>query len=215
MTDLGPTRRRVLATLQDGAGPLSAAVVAERLGLHANSARFHLDALVAAGMAERRRADRDTRGRPTILYAASAAAPSVAPRSYRALAQILVAHLAAQPSPDVAAAQAGESWGRDLARTPGTGRPPRTAAAAARAVVDGLSGVGFEAGVAGRGASTRVDIRPCPFLELVQQHGAVVCAVHRGLMTGLLDELGAPVTVRSLVPFAEPGRCVAELAPAG
>lgn len=215
MTDLGPTRRRVLATLQDGAAPMSAMGVADRLGLHANSARFHLEALVDAGLAERRSADRDTRGRPAILYAASAAAPSVAPRSYRALATILVAHLAAQPSAGVAAAQAGESWGRELARSGATRQAPRSAPAAARAVVDGLSGVGFEAGVAGRGAASRVEIRPCPFLELVQEHGEVVCAVHRGLMTGLLDELGSRVTVESLVPFAEPGRCVAELAPAG
>lgn len=209
MTELGPTRRRVLATLQDSPTPLGAAQLARRLGVHPNSARFHLDALVAAGMAGRTNAQRDAPGRPTILYAASASAPSVAPRGYRALAEILVGHLAAQRSPASEAAAAGEEWGRGLARARAAGRPPRSRAAAARAVVDGLAGVGFDASVSSRGA--RVDIHPCPFLELVQSHGAVVCAVHRGLMTGLLDELDAPVTVDALVPFAAPDRCQATL----
>jgi predicted ArsR family transcriptional regulator len=209
VTELGPTRRRVLATLQDSPTPLGAADVAQRLGVHPNSARFHLDALVAAGMAGRASAERDAPGRPTILYAASASAPSVAPRGYRSLAEILVGHLAAQRSPSTAAAAAGEQWGRGLARSGAAGPPPRSRAAAARAVVDGLAGVGFDATMASRGA--RVEIHPCPFLELVQSHGALVCAVHRGLMTGLLDELDAPVTVGALVPFVAPDRCEATL----
>ena len=114
-TGLGPTRRRVLAALQDAPAPLSAAEVGELLGLHRNSARFHLDALVDSDMAHRAAGERTTVGRPSIVYAASAAAPQVAPRSYRALAQILVRHLQGQARPRAAAEAAGRLWGRELA----------------------------------------------------------------------------------------------------
>ena len=42
--------------------------VADRAGLHPNTARFHLDALVKAGLAMREPQPRDTPGRPNIAY---------------------------------------------------------------------------------------------------------------------------------------------------
>ena len=39
---LGRTRSRVLALMQDVSEPLAADEVAERMGLHPNTARFHL-----------------------------------------------------------------------------------------------------------------------------------------------------------------------------
>ena len=217
-TGLGPTRCRVLAALQDAPAPLSAAEVGELLGLHRNSARFHLDALVDSGMAHRAAAERTTVGRPSIVYAASAAAPQVAPRSYRALAQILVRHLQGQARPRAAAEAAGRLWGRELAAAHSAGptetsHQPLTRREAERAVVAGLESLGFRSQAVRSGTGTRVDIRPCPFLELAQTSGPVVCSVHSGLMAGLLAEVDAPLTLERLVPFATPGTCVAHLAP--
>lgn len=212
---LGPTRRRVLAALQDATAPLSAAEVARPLGLHPNSVRFHLDALVGSGMAHRAAAERTTVGRPSIVYAASAAAPQVAPRSYRTLAQVLVRHLQEQEQPQAAAEAAGALWGRELASTASaaTVHRPATRGEAERAVVTGLESAGFRSQAVRSGAGTRVDIRPCPFLELAEADGPVVCSVHSGLMAGLLAELDAPLALERLVPFATPETCVAQLAP--
>ena len=127
----------------------------------------------------------------------------------RVLAQILARHLEREPSRAAQRAEAaGEAWGRGLA---GSGGAAATEEAAAQAVVDGLATVGFDSTAVAETPGHRVDITPCPFLELAESDGRVVCAVHRGLMTGLLEELDAPLRVESLTPFAEPHRCVARL----
>ena len=206
----GPSRSRVLAVLQDLGGPATAAQVADRLGAHPNTARFHLEALVAAGVVSRQREERTTPGRPRTHYVAEVAAPRATQRSYRLLADILATHVARSAVDPVRdAADAGRTFGRLAAPA---GKRPRSVAAAADLVVDTLSGMGFEsrAGVEGQGA--RIDVTTCPFLEVATQHLDVVCAVHRGLMEGLLEDVGAPVDVESLEPLVGPSHCVARLA---
>ena len=46
-------RREVLRVLRDSMSPLSIAQIAERLDVHPNTVRFHLDALADAGRVER------------------------------------------------------------------------------------------------------------------------------------------------------------------
>lgn len=59
-----------------------------------------------------------------------------------------------------------------------------------------------------------IPLRHCPFQNLAEQHGEVICSVHLGLMQGALTAMRAPVTVDRLDPFVEPDLCVAHLAPA-
>ena len=68
---LGPSRTRVLAGLQATAGDLGAVELAERLALHPNSVRYHLDALHRAGLVERRSDVTGRRGRPQLRYRAA------------------------------------------------------------------------------------------------------------------------------------------------
>src|SRR6516162_10291049 len=83
---LGRSRARVLELLREAAAPLGVQEVAERCGLHPNTARFHLDALVAAGLAIRgpqpnpgvRRL-----GRPAIGYRAAGGDARGAPAGER------------------------------------------------------------------------------------------------------------------------------------
>ena len=51
----------------------------------------------------------------------------------------------------------------------------------------------------------------CPFKDLAESHGAVICSLHLGMLRGALEELRAPVRVQALHPFAEPGVCLVEL----
>lgn len=209
----GPSRARVLAVLQDLAGPATAAEVAGRLGAHPNTARFHLEALCAAGVVSREREDRTAPGRPRTHYVAAVAAPRSTQRSYGLLAEILAAHVATTaPDPARDAAAAGRAFGRLAA--PAEARP-ESVAAAADLVVDALSGMGFESRPAPDGDLLRIDVTTCPFLEVATQHLDVVCAVHRGLMEGLLERVGAPVGVASLEPLVGPSHCVAHLARLG
>ena len=214
---LGAMRRRVLQQLRRAGTTSSALEVGAALGVHQNTARFHLAALVAAGLAERRTEDRSAPGRPKVLYRA---APGATPDDgYRELAEILAAALGrSEADPGAAAEAAGVERGRQLAAEEldrGQRDTRVTIDRAVGAVVDGLGRLGFESTAVPGRAGRRIDIVPCPYLELARARPDVVCAVHRGLMRGVLDELGGSLAVDRLEPFAQPGRCVAHLRRAG
>ncbi|HEX5996231.1 MAG TPA: helix-turn-helix domain-containing protein [Jiangellales bacterium] len=209
---LGESRARVLGELHDAAAPLGVGDVATRVGLHPNTARFHLDALVESGLAERMTEPRDQPGRPRVLYAVRPGTARVGRRSYRLLAEILASYLAAEvPQPARAAVRAGQAWGRFLAARP---RPFRRmdAAAATEQLVDALAGIGFVSAAQTVGRQRRVLLHHCPFRETAEEHREVVCSVHLGLMQGLLGAIDAPIDAERLEPFAEPNLCIAHLA---
>ncbi len=209
---LGPMRARVLGLLQDAGEPMTAATVGERLSLHVNTARFHLDALVDSGLAVRQREERSTPGRPKVLYAPAAAAPDVAHRSYRLLAEILTSYLADRlPEPSTSAEEAGHAWGRYLSEPPTPFHRPDEGEAL-DALVRGLDRIGFDSRVVSEPESVRLEVSHCPFLEVAEGHNDVVCSVHLGLMRGMLEHMEAPVSAASLEPLVEPSRCIAHLA---
>src|SRR5690606_21151214 len=100
-----PARRQVLAVLQEASGPLDAAAVAARLGLHVTTARFHLDQLVAAGLAVREVAAERRRGRPRILFAI--AGPARDEHSREQLIRVLADALAHRDDASALARRAG------------------------------------------------------------------------------------------------------------
>ena len=55
-------------------------------------------------------------------------------------------------------------------------------------------------------------MRRCPFHDLAESQPEIVCAVHRGLIAGALEELGSGLEVEGLDVFVEPDLCVARLA---
>lgn len=209
---LGVSRARVLSVLQNSQAPLGVDEVAERVHLHVNTTRFHLDALVEAGLAERASEARSQPGRPRTLYTARPDAPRAGERSYRLLAQILTSYFAAEvPQPSQAAQRAGQAWGRYLAERPAPFERADVESAT-RQLVDVLDGIGFAPEAKTSGRRRQLLLRHCPFREAAEQHSAVVCAVHLGLMQGLLAEIGAPIEAEQLKPFVEPDLCVADLA---
>jgi predicted ArsR family transcriptional regulator len=201
-------RTEVLALLREADQPLSVAEVAESMGLHLNTARFHLDGLVEDGLAERTAEPRETPGRPRILY--SAEGPSLGPRSYELLAEMLTGFVASLDDPGPATVALGQAWGRHLVER----AAPSERIDAAEAVnrLDRLlDAVGFQPDTRETESGVEVRLRRCPFREVAEKHTDVVCAIHLGLMQGALDELDAPVTATSLQPFVTPHLCVAHL----
>jgi predicted ArsR family transcriptional regulator len=51
-----------------------------------------------------------------------------------------------------------------------------------------------------------------PFHDLAEAQPEIVCAVHRGLISGALEELSSELEVAGLDVFAEPDLCIAHLA---
>jgi predicted ArsR family transcriptional regulator len=199
-----PSRARILETLATADEPLDAGQLAERVGLHPNTVRWHLGVLADAGLVSSRAEACHRPGRPRIIFAAAEAPEGR--EDYRPFAAILAGSLSATADGVASAEHAGEAWGRFLVERP----PPfhrMTAVDAADRVVDLLQEHGFEP----ERESGDVLMHRCPFRDLAEEHGSVVCSVHLGLIRGALAEIGAPVTATRLEPFVEPSLCRARL----
>ncbi len=207
---MGESRSRVLAAVQDAGGPVDVGWLATRLGLHINTVRFHLDALVRAELVDRVAEDRRRPGRPRTLYTVRADRSVIGQRSYRLLAEILAGFVAAHvDQPAAAAVGAGREWGRFLADPP----PPFRRVdedGAIEQLTGTLSAIGFAPETPGR-PGRQIRLHHCPFREVAEDHREVVCAIHLGLMQGLLAEIRAPVDADRLEPFVEPNLCIAYL----
>ncbi|HET6503742.1 MAG TPA: helix-turn-helix domain-containing protein [Amycolatopsis sp.] len=212
---LGSSRGRVLEVLRSAGGPLGVQDIAERTDLHPNTARFHLDGLVEVGLVEREAEERGQPGRPRMVYRAVVTDLPAGRRSYRLLAEMFTSLIAdTVPEPDKAAASAGEAWGRYLAERP----PPShrvDAAEALRRLTAVLADVGFAPGEVGGEFGTEanpvIPLRHCPFQEVAEQHREIVCALHLGMIRGVLAEVRAPLDAEGLEPFVGPSLCLARL----
>ncbi len=206
-------RDRILDALRNSTEARSIAGLADEIGVHANTIRFHLDTLVKAGLVEQV-ADRiATRGRPPARYRACRRMDPAGPTNYSLLAAVMTDYFAAHaPDPVHESAQLGRSWGSTLTKHRAH-RAPDT-----RQAVDDLVDVLAEVGFGPEQPTERIvrdiRLRHCPFLEVVDRHQPVVCALHLGLMQGALTAMQAPLAVERLDPFVEPDLCVARVGPA-
>lgn len=200
---LSAARQGALEQLRSIASPARVVDVATALGLHANTVREHLDALVEAGLAQRVRAQSSGRGRPAWLYEALVADADAALHAYAGMAVALAGHLrATSDDPAAAARSLGRAWGRDLAK-------PRAVQDDSRGqVIAHLADFGF--------APTSEDtatiaLTRCPLLDAARQYPDVTCQIHVGLIQGTLEAVGDTTLTPVLTPFAKPGCCLLRL----
>ncbi|WP_416954288.1 helix-turn-helix transcriptional regulator [Nocardioides sp. T5] len=198
---------RVLATLRDAGRALTLGELQERTGLHPNTLRGHLDAIVAGGNASRIASRSGGRGRPAWSYLARVP-------EYAALAMALASGLdrgratdsdldsdtsdgeGQARTLDPAAVRGGRAWGEQLRSQLGAVEDGR------ERVLLALAHTGF----APEADGDRVTLNACPILEAARSHPAVVCAVHLGLVEGVLGAEGA-----GLRPRPETLGCVVSL----
>ncbi|MFI6941423.1 helix-turn-helix transcriptional regulator [Streptomyces sp. NPDC050418] len=205
-----PSRRRLMSLLREADGLLGVDELAAAAGLSVTTVRHHLAALADAGLVRATAAAGPGRGRPKLRYTAVRAAPAdpaADDTAYRDLATALVDALAAQSAQGrkPAARAAGRAWGRRLtAASEGTAAPAeRVLAHAAR--------MGFAPEPAPAPAGTeRLLLHACPYRELARERPEIVCALHQGVLDGLLEHSG---TTAALVPFVTPDLCRADLHP--
>lgn len=200
---LSPSRAALVERLREQPEPLTLASLVLVTGLHENTLREHLAALVRRGLVRRFRAEPSGRGRPAWLYELTAEEP--ARSEYAGLAAALAATIArTSDDPGRAAAAAGEEWGRELARD--RGAVPVSPAAARDQVLRLLDDLGFEPETT-PDHPAEVRLTRCPLLEAAHRHPEVVCGVHLGIVRGALEEYGADPAGSALEPFAEAGSC--------
>ena len=207
-------RRSLLTALREAGTPLGVGELAERLGIHPNTVRFHLDTLVRTGQVERVQSAPAGPGRPPLAFRMSPGMNPMGPRNYQLLAGVLVDQLAAAPDAPDRAVAAGRAWGRQLP-TPAPARRGSRRADGVEQLVGLLAELGFEPERrSSDNGSVQIALRNCPFLELVESRTHVVCPMHLGLMQGAMAAAHSPATVERLEPFVEPSLCLAHLGPA-
>jgi len=199
-----PRRAELVAAVGEAVEALDATELGRRVGLHANTVRWHLGILEDAGLVGSRPEHRKTPGRPRRVW-------ERVPRlehnagEHQALARALVSLVANRPDAAADAEAAGRAWGRSAARRSGS---PSTAEGGAVVELARVLGEhGFEPHVDG----LHVTMRRCPFADLARESPAVVCGIHRGLVEGALEEASSTLTVRDLQVFPRPGVCVLRL----
>lgn len=178
------TRARIFSWLTDNKVPASTEALANALGLHPNGVRRHLERMHEAGLVERSRS-KGRRGRPGDLWAiASDADPGgERPTGYVDLARWLARAMPSSRNGLREVEKVGREIGSELA--PSDSEDP----------VEGFRQVfvslGFrpevEAKSGGDGFLCRLE--NCPFRDSVKENQDVVCALHKGITTGLLSEL--------------------------
>jgi len=206
--ELSRAQSRVLADLTAAERPLTLADLSRSTGLHANTLREHLDALVRTGRVRREQGPPAGPGRPRTLYESAGDDGAQRRSEYAGLASALASAIhRTSDHPREDATVAGEQWGHELAADRGRspGRATRRPTGARREVVAMLEEIGFAPEPDADAAVVR--LTRCPLLEAARRHPDVVCAVHLGIVRGALEEYDADPEPAQLFPFSEPGAC--------
>lgn len=197
------TRYRLYRYLRLSGRPVPVRELAARLSLHPNTLRPHLRRLEDVGLvaSEARRASNV--GRPQVVYEAVDVEAREG-RDYRLLADVLAGLLSNARQRDRAQDLARE-WGTYLI---GRVAPKPGARRASLAVLQAaLDEAGFDPRFRRQSAtSVEVSLRDCPFRELLDEHRELVCAVHRGLLEGMLAACRPALAMSSFEPLAERGQ---------
>ena len=177
-----PTRARLFALLGELKRPAGTVELAERLELHPNGVRIHLERMEQAGLVERARV-RDRRGRPPDAWTISAdARPGGSdPRAYQDLGRWLARALEARPRGLRGIEETGRQIGRELA--------PDGATADGGAFEASLTALGFQPVAKPREDGVTYCLRNCPYRDAVRENQPAICALHKGITRGLLDVL--------------------------
>lgn len=201
------TRFRLYRYLRLSGRPVAIRELATRLSLHPNTLRPHLRRLEDAGLVVSETRKAANVGRPQTVYAALDVQGREG-RDHRLLADIL-AGLLTSATQRARVQDLAREWGAYLvgrsAPRPGA---RRTGGADLAALQEALDEAGFTPRFRRRGAKTvDITLRDCPFRDLLEEHRDLVCAVHRGLLEGVLAASRPPLRMTAFEPLAERSVC--------
>jgi predicted ArsR family transcriptional regulator len=189
-----PIRERLFQALAQLRRPATTQELAARVGRHPNTVRVQLQRLCDVGLLERRDAPQP-RGRPRQEWAIAVTArpAGLRPQALGQLSQWLARAMRTDGGlGDIEAA--GREIGREIA-------PDRRDRSVADALHDALTALGF---APQRQFGDRGDVRyvlaNCPYREAVAENQPAVCALHRGMTSGMLERFDRRARLAAFVP---------------
>jgi predicted ArsR family transcriptional regulator len=202
------TRFRLYRYLRLSDRPVSVRELSTRLSLHPNTLRPHLRRLEEAGLVATETRRSTGVGRPQTLYSVLDVEAGEG-RDYRLLAEILTGLVSGKRSLE-RAEQLATDWGSYLVAqgSPKPGARQQPAGRNLAVLQDAMARAGFDPRFRRHGAgSVDISLRDCPFRELVEDRRELVEALHRGLLTGMLEALKPQLRMTEFKPFAERSIC--------
>ena len=186
-TELTVARRRGLGRIAPARPPLAAADGAAALGLHHNTVREHLDALIDAGLVEVSTRPTGRRGRPALRYASTAPSPTEVLDSYLTLLDAISQTLGTCPQARELALEIGRRWAR-MTPPQETEDPDGAATPAQRAakLQPHLSMMGFAPEPRGE----TIVLRACPLVTDDRVPHPLVCVMHEGYLNEVYERAG-------------------------
>lgn len=212
-----PSRVALLDRIRSADVPLDAHRLAEECDLHVTTARFHLDALIGAGLITSRPAPSSGRGRPRLIYSPVAQARPEEEDPYIELSRLLLIALDADDGATAAerAEFAGYRWAEQNLNGSAPEHGPADLAAAAGKINALFTELGFEADHTADGNSAEITLNDCPFGAVAREKPGIVCRIHLGLLRGALDHLGVDGHTEEIEPWVTPTTCRAVIRDGG
>jgi predicted ArsR family transcriptional regulator len=179
------TRFSMYQELAASTAALGANELAERLGLHANTVRLHLERLREAGLVDVEAVHRGTVGRPQHVYSLSPGAPGLGfdPPSYTLLAGLLASMAERVGADAVDAVATGRAWGAEAGRR-------TNAKSCATALAAEMHRLRFDPATETTDDTVEIAFLHCPFRELAEAYPELVCSLHRGICEGVVESVG-------------------------
>ncbi len=203
---LSPARRRVLRAVQESASPVSAAELAQDLGLHHNTVREHLESLVKQGMVSMTPVSTGRRGRPTLRYQVTAPDPVEVLVSYTTLLDAVARTLGEGEEARQVALTIGRRWAAESATHPGVTAAPGNSAQsdAATGPADTATGLADTTAAPGADAAAPGNAgAPAPGPDGTEQSGDAAApgdAEQSDTAAGPADAEDLPEPLASLMP---------------
>lgn len=209
-----PTRARLFELLVDLRTGAETDLLAERLDLHPNGVRRHLERMRDGGLVERSQA-RGGRGRPRDLWEISPGARPGGrrPEAYSDLVRWLIRSIPASPDRLAKLELSGLEIGRDLASAKSSRQVPP-----AESFRQVLSSLGFQPEIAeiGEDGSFVCRLGNCPYRDSVREDSASICTLHRGITAGLITGLDPDAGLKRFEPNdPDDAQCLVEVGGSG
>lgn len=189
------SRRQLFEALADSRGPMTTAELSARTGRHPNGVRSHLDRLEKAGLVIRSQHRLGGRGRPgdRWMVAAGARPGGDPPTAYRDLVRWLVRAIQPSPASLARVETAGMEIGAELGATQQSRLPG--------ALTETFSALGFEPAVSRSDQETMtICLGNCPYRDAAGENFDLVCRLHRGLTSGLIEAVDPEAELIEFTP---------------
>lgn len=203
---LSPKQSEVLSILQTFPQGARAAEIAQKLGMHVNTARGHLDELINAGAVRVVTAPAQGRGRPSLIFQVRVPDNRSVAEEYVTLISVLIKALADKEQLNNYASEQARELGREWAKTAANSHGAEALGSLYRMMRD----MGFDpvtsAEQFGQEGHTDVELHACPFVTTGVEPSPFICAIHDGFLEQTAADSGGRLCLK-LVPKAGNGVC--------